>query len=159
MRSPIQILLGLAIFCGIAYISSHHPPGYREKAEARLASSSSPPSSARTPNGASFAEVNGQIGCTSKYSDQKKEDIFVTRYRDRQFSWTGTVEEASTQKVSVKLNPNTFSYDLDVALAEGQSAYDILKEQTITVRFVLKPYGGCFLPYSGYDGEIIGHSA
>ena len=56
----------------------------------------------------SYQDVDGQIGCKSKYSEEKKQALFEKSYKGHTFAWTGEVERASGGSVALKTNPATF---------------------------------------------------
>jgi len=105
---------------------------------------------------AGFEQVSGEVGCRSKNGDEKKADIFNSLYKDHMVTWSGTVSEGGKEKVMVKADSLTLASDFYVTLKAGQSAYDLQKGQPITVRFVLTKQAGCFLPFYGDEGVILG---
>lgn len=102
----------------------------------------------------SYQQMDQQVGCDSKYSDDKKEAIFDQNYKDHTFTWSGTVERVSGGDVAVKVLPDTFSYDFAVKLADESAAFNLEKGQRVTIKFVLREQGGCFLHYRGDSGVI-----
>lgn len=101
----------------------------------------------------SFAEVDAEVGCGSNYSDAKKKDIFESQYKNHWFTWTGKVALADAGSVSIDIDGNL--QDIAVDLAGENAGYDVVKDSTLTVRFLMKTPGGCFLPFSGEHGEIV----
>jgi len=80
---------------------------------------------------AGFAAMRAETGCDSKYSDEKKADLFEAK------------------------PPRTFSYDVRVKLSDPKSAYDLQKDQRVTLRFTVRSAGGCVLPYGGDQGVLV----
>lgn len=105
---------------------------------------------------ASFEEVERKVGCRSKYIDQKKYDIFTSRYKDHVMSWTGIVYSASEDSVSLDMNSRGI-HELYVKFTNPKEGYDILIGSSITVQFVLRTQGGCIFPFSGDEAEIVGN--
>jgi hypothetical protein len=102
-------------------------------------------------NGA-FLQMLAETGCESKYSDDKKADLYATKYKGKQMTVTGEVTNSSDGKLFIKVLRSTFTNDITVTLADRKSAYDVEKGQRITVQFNVSFHGGCFLSYSGENG-------
>jgi len=101
-----------------------------------------------------YEEINAQVGCKSKYSDDKKEDIFKSNYKDHWMTWKGEVALAETDNVS--LNIDGFgTQDLQVTFTDTKAGYDLIKDTVVTVKFLMKTSGGCFLPFSGKHAVIL----
>jgi hypothetical protein len=45
--------------------------------------------------------------------------------------------------------------DLMVKFADKKTGYDLKKDVTVTVKFVMRNAGGCFLPFSGDFAELV----
>lgn len=104
---------------------------------------------------ASYAEVDSEVGCKSTYSSDKKDDIFKNLYRDHWMTWSGTVELSSASDASLNIDGKGIQ-DLAVDFAEKNAGYNLQKGSQITVRFLMKHEGGCFLPFSGKEATIVG---
>lgn len=104
---------------------------------------------------ASYAEVDADVGCKSTYSSDKKADIFKSRYRDHWMTWSGTVELSSARDASLNIDGKGLQ-DLVVDFADKNAGYNLQKGSRITVRFLMKHEGGCFLPFSGKEAIIVG---
>jgi hypothetical protein len=102
----------------------------------------------------SYKELDAQVGCKSKYSDAKKEDIFNARYKNRWMTWRGEVLLADSDEASLNLDGKGIQ-DLEIDFADKNAGYHLTKGQFITVRFVMKTAGGCFLPFTGDDAIIV----
>ncbi len=103
----------------------------------------------------SFTAMLGETGCDSKYSEDKKADIFESKYKDKQMTVNGAVSKASGGEVLIKVLPTTLTYDVRVTLNDPKSAYDLQKDQRVSVRFTVRRAGGCILPYSGDQGVLL----
>jgi len=104
-------------------------------------------------NNESYSQVNSVVGCDSKFSDDKKSDIFNAQYKDHWFTWQGVVVLAESDEAS--LNVDRFgTQDIQVDFADSNAGYDLVKDSEITVRFLMKTAGGCYLPFSG-DKAVI----
>lgn len=104
-------------------------------------------------SGASYEELNSEVGCDSKYSDDKKDDIFKLRYKNRWMTWSGEVVLAEADEASLNIDGKG-TQDLAVNFSDKKAGYNLTKGNVITVRFVMKHAGGCFLPFSGDFASI-----
>jgi len=111
-------------------------------------------SNSNASNSISYKELDAQVGCKSKYSDAKKEDIFNARYKNRWMTWRGEVVRADSDEASLNMDGKGIQ-DLHIDFADKNAGYDLTIGQFITVRFLMKSAGGCFLPYRGYDATIL----
>jgi hypothetical protein len=107
------------------------------------------------PGNAGFTAMRAETGCGSKYSDEKKADLFEAKYKDKQMMVTGVISSVSGGEVLIRVPPRTFSYDVRVTLSDPKSAYDLQKDQRVTVRFTVRRAGGCVLPYGGDQGVLV----
>ena len=102
-----------------------------------------------------FTAMLGETGCDSKYSDEKKADIFEAKYKGKQMTVSGTISKVSGGEVLIRVLPSTLSYDVGVTLSDPKSAYDLQIDRRVTVRFIVRRAGGCVLPYSGDQGVLV----
>jgi hypothetical protein len=105
--------------------------------------------------GPGFAEMLSETGCESKYSDEKKADLFAANYKDRQMSVTGETKEIDHGEIDIRVLPSTLTFDISVTMADPKSTYDLQKGQRVTVQFIVRRAGGCILPYSGNQGMLV----
>jgi hypothetical protein len=114
--------------------------------------------------GTGFAALVAETGCQSKYSDEKKADIFDAKYKadifdakykDKEMTVTGEVATVGKGDLTIKILPTTLTFDLKVKLSDAKATYDLEKGQHVTVSFVMRSAGGCFLSYSGDQGVIV----
>lgn len=105
-------------------------------------------------NHSTYAQVNSEVGCDSKYSDDKKEDIFKSQYQNHWFTWRGVILLAEADDVSLNID-GVGTQDLQVDFANPNAGYDLVKDSTITVKFLMKSAGGCFLPFTGDKAELV----
>lgn len=103
---------------------------------------------------ASYEELDTEVGCGSKYSDDKKDDIFKSQYKNHWMTWRGEVVLAEADEASLNIDGKG-TQDLQVDFADKTAGYNLTKGNFITVRFVMKTAGGCFLPFSGEDATIV----
>lgn len=103
---------------------------------------------------ATYDELNSQVGCKSKYSDDKKEDIFNENYRNKWMEWKGEIVLLEAGKASLDTDGRG-TQDLSVRFEDESAGYDLRKGSTATVRFLMKSAGGCFLPFSGEKAQVI----
>ena len=102
---------------------------------------------------ASYEEVDSQVGCNSKYSDDKKDDIFNSKYKNKWMTWRGEVVLAEADEASLNIDGKG-TQDLSVDFANKSAGYNLKKGDVISVKFVMKYAGGCFLPFSGDNASI-----
>jgi hypothetical protein len=108
-----------------------------------------------TAQNSEFGRLLADTGCDSKYSDDKKADLFKTNYYNREMTISGEITNSDNGKIYLKLLRQTLTFDLTVNLRDPKAGYDLEKGQRVTVRFNLTRHGGCFLAYSGDNGVII----
>lgn len=104
---------------------------------------------------ATFDEVDSAVGCASKYSDDKKDDIFNAEYRNTWMTWRGEIVLVEAGEASLNID-GVGTQDLAIDFADENAGYDLKKGEFITVRFLMKSAGGCFLPFSGEQAVING---
>lgn len=105
-------------------------------------------------NSESYQQVNSAVGCESKFSDDKKDDIFASAYKNHWMTWTGEVLLAEADEASLNID-RVGTQDLQVDFKDSNAGYDLIIGDTITVKFLMKRIGGCFLPFSGDDAIIL----
>ena len=101
----------------------------------------------------SYAELDSEIGCDSKYSDDKKEDIFNSQYKNHWMTWAGEIVLAEADNASLNIDGKG-TQDLQVDFADKNAGYNLTKGNMIEVKFIMKTAGGCFLPFSGEQATI-----
>lgn len=104
---------------------------------------------------ATFKQVDNEVGCTSKYSEDKKEDIFKNEYKGKQFTWEGVVSNSDNGDVQIKIKPTTIVSDIIIELKDKKDGYDLQENMIVRFSFIMERAGGCFLPYSGKKAELI----
>jgi len=119
-------------------------------------SSTSSPSTSSQP---AIAIGNAQTmindtGCPSHYSEDKKADLFNAGYRNRVTTATGQITKIEGGQVLLKILSSTLTYDLEVNLRDKSRGYNLQQGQVVTMRFIPRRAGGCFLPFDGNDGVI-----
>jgi hypothetical protein len=105
-------------------------------------------------SGASYGFLDSEIGCDSKYSEDKKEDIFNSQYKNHWMTWSGEVTLPEAGNVALNIDGKG-TQDLQVDFADKKAGYDLTEGNVITVKFIMKTAGGCFLPFSGEQAEIV----
>jgi hypothetical protein len=110
---------------------------------------------ARAEDASNFKEMIAATGCKSKFSDEKKDDIFKSKYENKDMVVDGEIAEVDRGELDIKVLPSTLTFDLDVTLKDPKSTYDLQKGQSVTVRFIVRSAGGCILPYSGDEGVLV----
>ena len=114
---------------------------------------------AKYPNSlVTYADLDKEVGCDSKFVDDKKNDIFNSSYANHWMTWKGQVFSAEANEVSLNLDGKGLQ-DLHVIFADSKGGYDVLKDQIITVKFVMKSAGGCILQFEGTQAVIVREKA
>ncbi len=103
---------------------------------------------------ASYREADGQVGCKSQYSDEKKDDLFNELYRNKWMTWKGKIVLLESGRASLDID-GIGTQDISLKFENESAGYDLTKGRTITVRFVMRSAGGCFLPFSGDKASIV----
>lgn len=125
------------------------PSGHSNSGAYSLGTSSLIPSGSAT-----YSEVNAEVGCDSRYSTDKKNDIFNSKYKDHWTAWTGVVEDAWSDTALLNIDGQGLP-DLEVSFVNKKAGYDLLKGNVITVRFMMKKAGDCVFPYTGDHATIL----
>jgi hypothetical protein len=102
----------------------------------------------------SFLQMVAETGCQSKFSDEKKADLYASGYKGRSMTVTGVVGYIKDGRVGLKILPTTLTSDIDITLKDRSRTYDLEKDTAITVNFKVSFHGGCILSYSGDEGVI-----
>ena len=105
-------------------------------------------------NNSSYNATDKQVGCKSKYSKDKKKEIFKTEYKDHWMTWTGKVILPDAGSTSLDVGGGPIQ-DLSVKFKDSNAGFNLREGQIITVKFLMKSAGGCFLPFSGKQAEIL----
>jgi hypothetical protein len=96
-----------------------------------------------------------ELGCTGNWSDDKKKAIFDRDYKNKLTLVSGEVATAGDGNVTLKVLDSTLTFDVHIRMANPGDVYDLVKGQTITVRFVPTQIGGCLLAFWGSEGVIV----
>ena len=105
-------------------------------------------------NNSSYTATDKRVGCESKYSSDKKKEIFKTEYKDHWMTWTGKVVLPDSDSVALNVD-FVGTQDLSVKFKDKDAGYNLQEGQTIRVKFLMKSAGGCFLPFGGKQAEIL----
>lgn len=103
---------------------------------------------------ASYAALDAQVGCSSNFSDDKKEDLFNSNYRNRWMEWQGEITLLEAGEMSLNVDGKG-TQDLSVKFDDPSAGYDQKKGSLVTVKFLMTRAGGCFLPFSGVRARVV----
>jgi len=93
-----------------------------------------------------FPTLVAETGCDSAYSEQKKADKFAP-FKNKAVIVTGEIAKVDDDgDIDLKMLSKTFTYDLRVTPKNRQDSYDLEKGEIVTVAFIMRRAGGCFLP-------------
>jgi hypothetical protein len=105
-----------------------------------------------------FLDMLAQTGCESKYSDDKKADLYASRWKGTPMTIVGEIADVDNGTVSVKVLRSTMTWDIRVDMRNKRDAYDLEKGTRIMLTFNVSSHGGCFLSFRGNNG-VIGNNA
>lgn len=97
----------------------------------------------------SFDKIDGIIGCTSKFAERKKVDIFNDDYINKWVQFKLIITKIHEDRIELKDKNGVKSI---VYLDKKGSGYELLVDDEITITFILKELGGCEKPYVGERG-------
>jgi len=103
----------------------------------------------------SYREMDSEVGCNSKYGDDKKENTFNENYQNKWMTFEGTVSRIEGAKLGLKCDRFSVVDDVDIEFEDEKEIYDLTTDSHLTVKFVMRELGGCFTNYSGDQGQII----
>ena len=69
-------------------------------------------------------------------------------------TWKGQVFSAEANEASLNLDGKGIQ-DLHVSFADSKGGYDLLQDEIVTVKFLMKSSGGCILPFEGTQAVIV----
>lgn len=104
---------------------------------------------------ADFSQVEMDTGCSSKYSEEKKRSLFSEMYVNKQFTWIGKVVRSDQGNVWLNMSDALIG-DLIVTLSDKSQGDDLENGDMITIQLILDSSGGCFLPFKGENGIVLG---
>ena len=107
-------------------------------------------------NNSPYSKVNNDVGCGSTYSKEKRKDIFDAKYKNHWMKWSGEILIVSSDKVSLNVD-NFGTQDLSVFFAKKGAGYNLREGQKITVKFLMKSTGGCYLPFGGTNATRVSY--
>lgn len=139
--------IGIVLAIGAAYVV------LKGVANAPSSSSSSAPE-VYPESAVTYAQLDAEVGCKSKYSDQKKDDIFDSSYKNHWMTMKGSIDLVDSDNVSLNLDGKG-TQDLRVDFADKNAGYNLTKGSQIKVRFLMTSVGGCFLPFGGKEATIV----
>jgi len=103
---------------------------------------------------ANYFQVDAEVGCKSRFSEDKRKAIFKQKYKDHMLTWDAVVMVSNSGRVELNVN-HIGIQDLSVKLKDRSSGYSLISGQKVKVRFVMESMGGCFLAFGGSDAVII----
>ncbi len=98
--------------------------------------------------------MNKEVGCDSKYSDEKKTDIFNSKYKNHWMTWSGEILLLEADNAALNIDGIGIQ-DLQITFDDKKAGYDLKIGDTIKVKFVMKYGGGCFLAFIGELASIV----
>jgi hypothetical protein len=102
----------------------------------------------------SYREMDKEVGCSSKHGDDKKENTFNENYQNKWMTFEGEVVIIDGARLSLNCDFIGLG-DVDIEFEDEKEIYDLTIGSYVKVKFAMRELGGCFLPYSGDQGQII----
>lgn len=99
--------------------------------------------------------MKSEVMCGSKYSDAKIDALFEEDYKNKYVQWDGIVSSIKGDSLRLKMKPSTISYDVEVKMDDEKQLFDLVEDQTVRVQFRITGNGGCMLPITGRNGQLI----
>ena len=103
----------------------------------------------------SYREMDEEVGCSSKHGDDKKENTFNENYQNKWMTFEGMVANIDGDILGMKCNILSIVDDVNIKFEDEKEIYDLTIGSYVKVKFAMRELGGCFLPYSGDQGQII----
>ncbi|MBD9461638.1 hypothetical protein [Pseudomonas sp. Pdm06] len=142
IKRPIGIVLALGLAFLVIKGISNNPPAGKASPEPDYPISD-----------ATYEQVNADVGCKSKFSDEKKEDIFNSKYKNHWMTWQGKAVIVEADKVALNVD-GIGTQDISVTFMRKGDGYDLTKGSVMKVRFLMKSMGGCILPFGGVQALL-----
>jgi hypothetical protein len=101
-----------------------------------------------------FYQMMSDTGCKSRFSDEKKADLYAAKYRGKRMTVKGEIEVIKGDHIDLKVLPDTFTFDIQIKMRDPKLTYDLEKGELVTVSFDVSYQGGCFLSFSGENGVL-----
>ena len=99
----------------------------------------------------SFEELDGIVGCTSKFAERKKKDIFAKDFNGKWVNFDATITKIHEDSIELTNKDNV---NLTVELIEEGSGYDLLVDDSINITFIVDGLGSCKTAYHGHTGKF-----
>lgn len=99
----------------------------------------------------SFDELDSIVGCTSKFAEQKKSDLFSEKFKGK---WVHFKADIKKIEDSIIYLNNKSGVGLNVHLLTPGSGYNLLVGDELSITFKLDGMGSCEKPYTGTLGKF-----
>jgi hypothetical protein len=101
-----------------------------------------------------YEEADKEVGCNSPYTKAKQADLFNGAYKDKTFQWVGEIVAISPAQVSLNMDGKV-GVNLRASFSDSKAGYDLKKGDSITLQFVMKNVGNCFVPFIGTNAQLL----
>ena len=81
------------------------------------------PAAAQSPRNSAFAKLLADTGCTSKYSDDKKADLFCRQLPEQGNDRHRRNRPLRSDELSLKILPSTFIFDVTIKMCDAKATY------------------------------------
>lgn len=99
-----------------------------------------------------FESVDAVVGCTSRFSEERKADVFKESYKGYWLQWTGEIKHVDNESVAIAIGESS---TLSVTFEQQGAGYELLKGDQLTLTFKLTGKGDCESSYTGSNAVII----
>lgn len=101
-----------------------------------------------------FSQAEDEVGRYSQNSEQKKIDLFNTKYKNKWFTWSGVIYKVEGNQIFVNCDYYGLE-DLIVELQDKNAGYDLQNGSQIKVRFVMKKITKTVKIFEGENGILV----
>jgi len=101
-----------------------------------------------------FSQAEDEVGRYSQNSEQKKIDLFNTKYKNKWFTWSGVIYKVEGNQIFVNCDYYGLE-DLIVELQDKNAGYDLQNGSEIKVRFVMKKITKTVKIFEGENGILV----
>lgn len=99
----------------------------------------------------SFNDLDSIVGCSSKFAERKKKDIYSSDYHEKWVKFNMIISKIHEESIELK---NEADVSLFVELAHKGTGYELLVDDKVDITFTLNGLGNCDIPYTGVNGAI-----
>lgn len=101
----------------------------------------------------SLDEASQEVGCYSRYSKEKRSDLFNDKYKGKWVRWTGKVQYVDNDQVIIVgvEGPGAVAR---ADLKSAGSGYELLKDDLVSMTMTISEQGDCDKPFVGINAFV-----